>query len=133
MSRLEIVNTGRRRRWPISEKLRIVEESFSGTDSVSATARRHGISNQLLFGWRRAFLEGRLGSRTGHPAVLGFVPARIVADCEAGMPEPAQTAVPLLPDGGRMEIALAGGIRITVRADVDADALRRVLAVVSGR
>src|SRR5665213_931744 len=52
--RLEVVETGRRRRWSDAEKLRIVEESFSGPRLVSATARHHGISNQLLFSWRKA-------------------------------------------------------------------------------
>lgn len=50
--RLEIVETGRRRRWSAAEKLRIVEESFSGPRLVSATARHHGLSKQLLFSWR---------------------------------------------------------------------------------
>jgi transposase len=42
--RLEIVETGRRRRWSEDEKLRIVMESQSAPSLVSATARRHGIS-----------------------------------------------------------------------------------------
>jgi transposase len=54
ISRLEIVDTGRRRRWPEEAKVRIVEESLSGPRLASATARRHGISNQLLFSWRKA-------------------------------------------------------------------------------
>jgi transposase len=41
--RLEIVETGRRRRGSAAEKLRIVEESFSGPRLVSATARHHGL------------------------------------------------------------------------------------------
>src|SRR3981081_4576219 len=61
ISRLEIVDTGRRRRGSAAEKLRIVEESLSGPRLVWATARRHGISNQLLFAWRKAFRERRLG------------------------------------------------------------------------
>jgi transposase len=40
VQRLEVVNTGRRRRWSEDEKLRIVEESFQGHRQVSATARR---------------------------------------------------------------------------------------------
>ena len=64
----------RRRRWSAAEKLRIVEESFSASRLASATARRHGISNQLLFAWREAYREGRLGD------IAGFVPAVIVAD-----------------------------------------------------
>ncbi len=44
VQRLEVVNTGRRRRWSLDEKLRIVGESFQGHRQVSATARRHDIS-----------------------------------------------------------------------------------------
>src|SRR5437762_12334892 len=71
ISRLEVVDTGRRRRWSEAAKLRIIEESLAGPRLVSATARRHGISNQLLFAWRKAYRQGRLG------AVAGFVPATI--------------------------------------------------------
>ena len=39
VSRLEVVETGRRRRWSDAEKLRIVEESMAGPQLVSATAR----------------------------------------------------------------------------------------------
>lgn len=71
ISRLEIVDTGRRRRWSAAEKLRIVEECFSAPRLASTTARRHGISNQLLFAWRKVYREGRLGD------ISGFVPAVI--------------------------------------------------------
>jgi transposase len=74
ISRLEIVDTGRRRRWSAAEKLRIVEESFSAPRLASATARRHGISNQHVFAWRKAYREGRLC------AIPGFVPAMIVPE-----------------------------------------------------
>src|SRR5258706_10699486 len=74
ISRLEIVDTGRRRRWSDAEKLRIVEESFSGPRLASATARRHGISNQLLFAWRKAYRERQLGD------IAGFVLAMIVPE-----------------------------------------------------
>src|SRR5882762_3816332 len=74
ISRLEIVDTGRRRRWLTAEKLRIVRESFSAPRLASATARWHGISNQHLFAWRKAYREGRLGD------IPGFVPAMIVPE-----------------------------------------------------
>ena len=41
--RLEVVESGRRRRWSEDEKLRIVVESLNGPRLVSATARRYGI------------------------------------------------------------------------------------------
>lgn len=74
-ARLETV-TGRRRRWSDEEKLRIVAESLSGPRQASATARRHGISNPLLFSWRKAYRGGRLGDGV----TTGFVPATIVAE-----------------------------------------------------
>jgi transposase len=49
VQRLEVVETGRRRRWSEDEKLRIVAESLSGPPLVSATARRNRISPSLLY------------------------------------------------------------------------------------
>ena len=112
VSRLEIVETGRRRRWSDAEKLRIVEESFSGPRLASATARRHGISNQLLFAWRKAYREGRLGE------VAGFVPAMIIPDRSA---QDAGSGC------GRIEIVIANGRRVVVDRDVDIEALIRIV------
>ena len=70
---MDVVNTGRRRRWTNEAKLRIVEESHSCPQQASATARRHGISNRLLFSWRKAFREGRLGASDA----VGFVPVLV--------------------------------------------------------
>jgi transposase len=111
ISRLEIVDTGRRRRWPDEAKVRIVEESLSGPRLASATAR-HGISNQLLFSWRKAYRAGRLGG------LAGFVPAMIV-------PEPPEKNTG--SGHGRIEIVSANGRRILVDGDVEVDALLRIL------
>jgi transposase len=114
ISRLEIVDTGRRRRWSTEEKLRIVEESFSAPRLVSATARRHGISNQLLFSWRKAVREGRLGEQQFY----GFVPAKLITE---QVEQNAETA------GGRMEVVSANGRRVIVGRDVDVDTLLRII------
>src|ERR1700735_4888189 len=53
--RLEVVETGRRRRWTDDEKLRIVLESMQTPGGISSTASRHGISRSWLMTWRRAF------------------------------------------------------------------------------
>jgi transposase len=66
--RLEIVETGRRRRWSEAAKEQIVLESLSGPRLITATARRHKISRSLLLIWRRAFLAG------GVDRVSGFAP-----------------------------------------------------------
>ena len=112
ISRLEIVDTGRRRRWSDEAKVRIVEESLSGPRLASATARRHGISNQLLFAWRKAYRQGRLGEFTG------FVPAMIVPE----QPEAASG-----PGCGRIEIVSANGRRVLVDSTVDVEALLRIM------
>lgn len=110
ISRLEVVDTGRRRRWSDAAKLRIIEESLSGPRLVSATARRNGISNQLLFAWRKAYREGRLG------AVGGFVPAVMVAE----RPD-------AFDGGGRIEIVSTRGLRFIVDCAVDVEALLRIM------
>jgi transposase len=55
VERLEVVETGRRRRWSDDEKLRIGIESFQAPRAISSTARCHGISRSLLMTWRCSF------------------------------------------------------------------------------
>ena len=53
--RVEVfTGTGRRRRWSSDEKARILEETLAVGAVVSEVARRHGITSQQLFGWRRS-------------------------------------------------------------------------------
>ena len=116
ITRLEVVDTGRRRRWSERQKRRIVEESLSGPRQASATARRHGISNQLLFAWRRAYREGRFADGPA-PA---FVPAMIVPDPPMARPEPGSYC---------LEILSPNGWRVLVGRDFDGEALLRVLRI----
>jgi transposase len=117
ITRLEIVDTGRRRRWSEAEKQRIIEESFSGRRLVSATARAHGISRSLLTTWRRLHREGRLGL----DEAVSFAPVLVAPAAPAtGCPEPRVE---------RIEIVLTNGRRIIGGMDVDALALARVVSV----
>jgi transposase len=103
ISRLEVVDTGR---WTEKEKLRIVAESLSGSRMASATARRHGISRQQIFAWRRLHREGRLG------VSAGFVPVTITPQPSTPMAEPG---------GGRIEIVSRKGRRIIIDRGADID------------
>jgi transposase len=47
---------GRRRAWTAEQKLRIVAESYGAGETVSAAARRQGMTPQQLFGCARALL-----------------------------------------------------------------------------
>lgn len=114
----------RRRLWSAQEKRRIVAETLEPGASVSVVARRHDLNANMLFTWRRE--AGVVGSNAADSAIT-FVPATIAAEpataCPPGPPLPA----------GRIEIALAGGDRVIVGADVDAAALARVVEVLSRR
>jgi transposase len=129
VSRLDVVDSGRRRRFSDEAKLAIVAESYRGPKQVSATARRHGITRFQLNSWRKAHREGRLGEgRLGAGSWDGFVPALVVPDARAYL-EPSPTApVPYPPSGlGRMDVVTANGRHVIVDRDVDVDALLRII------
>ncbi|WP_183236983.1 transposase [Bradyrhizobium sp. CIR18] len=70
VERLEVVDTGRRRRWSEDERLKIVLESLQAPRQVAATARRYGVSRSLLLRWRRSFR--RFGLSRGMPPSLAL-------------------------------------------------------------
>jgi transposase len=121
--RLEVVETGRRRRWSDDEKLRIVLESLETPRAISSTARRHGISRSLLMTWRRAFRAEPIGAGIQQ---TGFVRA-VVATAETVAAESSALTT------GRMMIEIGKDRRVIVDTGVDAAALARVLAILERR
>ncbi len=117
--RVEVITgVGRRRRWSLEEKARIVAESLDPATTSSAVARRYGLHASQLFVWRQQLQRSALSAETVRgPA---FVPVLMAEDG----PAPAEPV-------GRMEIALGPAV-VRVGTDVDATALRRVLEVVRG-
>ena len=70
--RVEVITSvQRRRRWPIAEKIRLVEETMQPGMSVSYVARRAGVAPSLLFNWRRRMLEGGLQAVQADEDVVG--------------------------------------------------------------
>jgi transposase len=122
----------RRRRWSSDEKMRILEETLVPGTKVSEVARRNGISASLVFTWRRQ-------ARSSGPSTIAprFAAVRIagpepVAERSKSSSEP----LPRLATSGRsglIEISLGGGRRVRVDANVDAEALARVLDVLERR
>jgi transposase len=124
--RLEVVETGRRRRWSEDEKLKIVLESLRAPRQVSVTARRHGISRSLLLQWRRSF---RAEQKSAAEPQIGFVSATVVPESETAVPAPCRVA-----GGGTIEIEFATGARIRITGSVDKTTLTAaVRAVADGR
>jgi transposase len=125
VSRLEVIQTGARRRWTLEEKRRIVAESDHGARQISATARRYGLSTGQLFTWRRLARKGRLG---GVAEPVSFAEA-VVADGGAG----TVALAPAAGACGRLEIVLADGLRVIIEQGVDPCALARLIGALEQR
>ena len=99
----------------------MVGDSLAPGASVAKVAQRYGVNANLLFTWRR---------QEARSAATGGLKLLRVTVADEGMPA-APIALPAAT--GRMEIALVGGERIVVGADVDAAAFARVLNALSRR
>lgn len=122
----------RRRRWSQDDKVRIVEETLAPGAKVTEVARRNGVAASVVFTWRR---QARTVERVG-PC---FAPVQIAAAVTG-----EDNAKPQSEDDRRMrslstarngliEIDLGDRRRIRVDAQVDPEALARVLDVLERR
>ena len=113
--RLEVITgAGVRRRWSADEKARILDEAMAPGAIVSEVARRHSMSPQHLFTWRRQ-AKREAGD---HP--LAFTPV-VVA------PDPSQ-AISAAPREAVIEIAVEGAV-VRVPPGADGATLAVVLQV----
>jgi transposase len=123
---LEIINgAGGRRRWSVDDKARIVEETLAPGAVVSEVARRHGLTPQQVFGWRRA---ARRPAEDDDPGSPRFVPAVVEEPAPAPVrrqrrPRRASRSVDAT---GLIELEIGG---VTVRVGRGAEA-RTVTAVI---
>ena len=118
--RLEVfTGAGRRRKWSDEDKARIVAEIVASGDSVCAVARRHGLSPQQLFGWRRQLRES--ATRLSEAEELHFVPAvvDVVTNAPALRRQRKAPRCKSKPDIGTIELVVDG---VTIRVGRGADA-----------
>ena len=129
----------RRRQWTPEEKVALMAEVDAEGGRVSVVARRHGISDSLLYNWRSAWKAAAL-ARTAAPTPVGFVELGVVAEA-SGPNSPVPMAGAVWPRGaglalaervGVIEIDLPTGVRVRVDAGVNEKALQRVLSAVRG-
>jgi transposase len=136
----------RRRTRSPDERKRIVEEAVAPGASVAAVARRHGLNANLVFKWIRRSREGwrdrRHGPAKEKPGVAAsldtmapaFVPVKLIElDAPSAPPPSDLMAKPARQTRrgarrGAMEISLPNGAKVSLDAEVDAEALRRVLS-----
>ena len=118
--RLEVMTgAGGRRRWSAAEKARIIEEALAPGAVVSEIARRHGMSPQHLFTWRREALRA-----AGAPSPM-FVPAVIETPIEQPAPVPrARSRRRSSSSGIELEI---DGVAVRVGPDASPKAIAAVI------
>jgi transposase len=115
--RLEVfTGTGRRRTWRDEDKARIVAEIATSGDSVCAVARRHGLSPQQLFGWRRQLRDSE--AERSEADGLQFVPA-VVDGGSSPVPQRRTPRSKAEASAGTIEVEISG---VTVRVGRGADA-----------
>jgi transposase len=122
--RLEVfTGSGRRGAWTAEQKARIVAESHESGETVSAVARRHGLTAQQLFGWRRV-AQGRAqgGSDEGGSA---FAPVIV----DAGAAYPQVPIAPVCSSGSPVIEVLIGAATVRVPPGSDAGILQAVLRI----
>ena len=132
-SRIEVVaRVSGRRAWTVEQKLAMLRDAFGPGGSVRASIERHEVSSGLLYTWRRQAMSGELAG-TPRPALLGPMVEAPPCFAEVRVMDQAPVAAPCPPARidapGRIAIELPSGVRLSVDAAVDAEALSRVLGV----
>ncbi|OUL92435.1 transposase [Paraburkholderia hospita] len=122
---------GKRPNFPREFKRQLVEQTFEPGSSVSLVARRNDINTNLVFKWRRQYLEGAFGAP--HPAyarrqsdddVAPLLPVSIVAEAQGSKPTREDVAENVC----EIEFDRA---RLRVRGNVPPDMLRLLIRELS--
>lgn len=87
--RLEVINgAGGRRVWSADAKAAVLDETLLPGAVVSVVARRHGLTPQQVFGWRREARRALEVERLS--TAMGFIPAVIAEPTPAPLAAPAK-------------------------------------------
>ncbi len=130
----------RRRIRSAQEKAALLAEVDAEGGKVRLVARRHNISESLLYNWRSARKAAAVAM--GAPENVEFIPAGIIEGPASramsavmpAVPEPESVpaTAPRADKTGAIEITLPNGTRLAVDASVNEKALARVLRAVKG-
>ena len=115
-----------RRRWSEDEKQAIIAEALRPGVNVSAIARRHGITPNLLFRWRKA------AQSEAKPDAPAFLPVSLTAPAKSGEADCDRSDSDAPAADNRIEIELANGRRVRVGPGADMGALKRILDIADG-
>ncbi|HEX7858178.1 MAG TPA: transposase [Sphingobium sp.] len=124
-SRIEVVSrVSGRRRWTVEQKLAALRDAFGPEGCVRTACERHEVGSGSIYTWRRQAMSGEL---TGVRKPIEPAFAQVQISEQLALPAPTVAA----RSDGVIGIELPSGIRVTVDATVDADALSRVIGVLA--
>ena len=115
-----IVGVERRRRWSEDQKLSIVMEVDVDGATVAEVARRHDLTRQHIYQWRRELRRKGLWPCSGETVFLALDPPGENRTVEA-------TAT---PDATLVEIILGNGRELRLRGGMGDDDLARLIRLV---
>ena len=121
--RMEVISRiSGRRRWTVEQKLAVLRDAFGPDGCVRSACERHEVGSGAIYTWRRLAVSGELaGVRKPKPPAFA----------EVQISNPALLPSPTPQGHGQIGIALPTGVRLTVDASVDAEALSRVIGVLT--
>ncbi|WGS42405.1 transposase [Burkholderia sp. JSH-S8] len=137
MSAVKRVKSSKRPNFADEFKRALVEQTFEPDASVSLVARRNDINTNLLFRWRRQYLEGAFGlprpEHVGHQKPTDGIPTLLPVSILDEPPVPASAlttseAVPLAEGVWEIEFERA---RIRLRGDVSPATLKLLIRELS--
>lgn len=109
-----------RRRWPESEKRRIVELTMRKGASIHAIAREQGVHPTSLCHWRARYRAGKLGAQSPPPRArvtassATFLPVTIAAAQRASQPSSDSR----VRGAGVIALTLSSGSTLRIETDM---------------
>jgi transposase len=113
-----------RRRWTVDQKLAVLRDAFGPEGCVRAACERHDVGSGSIYTWRRQAMSGELA---GVRKPIEPVFAEVQISEQPALPAPTLAA----RSSSVIGIELPSGIRVSVDATVDADALSRVIGILT--
>ena len=113
-----------RRRWTVEQKLAALRDAFGPEGCVRTACERHEVGSGSIYTWRRQAMSGEL---TGVRKPIEPTFAQVQISEPLALPAPTVTA----RSDGVIGIELPSGIKVSVDATVDAEALSRVIGALT--
>ena len=124
-SRIEVVSrVSGRRRWTVEQKLAVLRDAFGPDGCVRTACERHDVGSGSIYTWRQHAMSGEL---TGVCKPIEPVFAQVQISEQPALPAPTVAA----RSNGVIGIELPSGIKVSVDATVDAEALSRVIGALT--